>query len=245
MGTTKLYHVRWRAGQSVVREHSFTSAPLAIAFFSLDAATCLGVLETDRLTIYTQDGSSYSAALPCKPHALWPLRRGLVIEPEWLVSGVDAPLLLIERPLDEPQPVDATAAGHFIHESTILRSDAPRSRLLAHDLTRRRHVLWAIDVTTTTPAFVWFGSRMQAWRQRSRLATSSHRQTVSRRRSCFWCNLPTASYTVTHCRQPALDRLYSEGSPSHRFPQSARNRSQHRLHRWSPRRSSFSRLPAS
>ena len=152
MGTTKLYHVRWRAGQSVVREHSFTSAPLAIAFFSLDAATCLGVLETDRLTIYTQDGSSYSAALPCKPHALWPLRRGLVIEPEWLVSGVDAPLLLIERPLDEPQPVDATAAGHFIHESTILRSDAPRSRLLAHDLTRRRHVLWAIDVTTTTPA---------------------------------------------------------------------------------------------
>ena len=129
MGTTKLYHVRWRAGQSVVREHSFTSAPLAIAFFSLDAATCLGVLETDRLTIYTQDGSSYSAALPCKPHALWPLRRGLVIEPEWLVSGVDAPLLLIERPLDEPQPVDATAAGHFIHESTILRSDAPLFQL--------------------------------------------------------------------------------------------------------------------
>ena len=30
MGTPQLYHVRWRAGQSVVRERSFTSAPLAV-----------------------------------------------------------------------------------------------------------------------------------------------------------------------------------------------------------------------
>ena len=103
---------------------------------------------------------------------MWPLRRGLVIEPDFSAVGQSAraavtsastspspvpdtppSLLLLERALDEPQAIDARALGAAGTSGlTILLSDAPRSRLLAHDPARRRHVLLEVQPPPPPPA---------------------------------------------------------------------------------------------
>ena len=138
--------LRWYAGQTILREHKFSSAPLAATActFEQPDSSCLAVLEADRVSVYAQDGAVYSVALSRKPRALWPLHRGIVLEPEYTTgAGETPPLLLLERALDEPQPIDASAVGG-VSSSSILLSDAPRSQLLAYDAVRQRHILWAV-----------------------------------------------------------------------------------------------------
>ena len=87
----------------------------------------------------------HSVALARKPRALWPLRRGVIVEPdrsaaasasfasEASASGMidpqaahasePAPLLVLERPLDEPQVIDDSAVQGALG-CTILLSDA-------------------------------------------------------------------------------------------------------------------------
>ena len=134
--------LRWYMGQSVLRQHTFDSRILDVTPCNFDGTSCLAVLESDRVSIYHQDGAVHSVALACKPRVLWPLRRGIVIEGGTSASTSAATFLLLERALDEPQAIDHAGAGRPV--GTILLSDSAHSRLLAHDEAGRRHVLWAI-----------------------------------------------------------------------------------------------------
>ena len=164
--------LRWYAGQSILRQHTFTTAvegATACCFESQAGGgviSGLAVLEANAVTIYAQDGAVHSVALARKPRALWPLRRGVIVEPdrsaaasasfasEASASGMidshaasasePAPFLMLERPLDEPQEIDDSAVPGALG-CTIILSDATRSRLLAHDPVRKCHVMWAVE----------------------------------------------------------------------------------------------------
>ena len=102
------------------------------------------------MTIYARDGTVHSSALSKRPNALWPLRTGIIIESNGGDSSVQGgqlnsmSLLLLERVLDEPQPVNAAAVG-TANGVSILLSDIHRSLLLIHDPTHHKHSMWAID----------------------------------------------------------------------------------------------------
>ena len=131
--STKTYRLRWTSGQTVLRQHTFTSPPLGAVACTLEhEGSCLVVLEADRVNIYAQDGAVYSVALARRARAMWPLRRGLVLEPDHTPQpGLQpdakqpAPLLLLERALNEPQPRIACGSDSSSRPSEPERAAPP------------------------------------------------------------------------------------------------------------------------
>ena len=149
----------------MVCTHSLESQVLSVTSCSFDALPCLAVLETDRVTIYQQDGTIHSVSLTTvRPLMLWPLLSGVIIETALSVdydslsiaSSVLAPLLLLERPLDEPLPLGGVGV--------ILLSDPPNSRLLVHDRLGRRHVLLELRFESSLGADTRCGVELQTKR---------------------------------------------------------------------------------
>ena len=143
----------WRAGQVVARRYTFDSKVLGAATCTFEASepaavplTCLAVIEAeDKVVVYGQDGAVHSVALSGRPRAIWPIRRGVLIESDDGAAGAaDSPLLLLQTSLDEPVAVLLQGGAGGTAAGRILMSDASHSRILTHDAASQAHAVWTI-----------------------------------------------------------------------------------------------------
>ena len=88
------FTVQWTTGQTTLRQHTFQAGGkvLACTPATFDDDSCLAVLQAEQVTIYRQDGTAFTVALSKRPRSMWPLRRGVLIEPYPHASPASPPL---------------------------------------------------------------------------------------------------------------------------------------------------------
>lgn len=182
-----------------------------------DALPSICIVESDTLTIYTEDGEDFSVSLPFPVRKVWPCKYGIVLERQVPASEIASPksererlplLFSLLHPLDEINPLlsktsysgsGGTVFMNDLTQQVVFVSGDP-SLCILYNSSNNTHTFWKVRRATTEENNLVLQSNLQ----------SSHNSTSA---SALFSNMISSGQFNSHSPSQCQSRQSSPGGP--------------------------------